>query len=434
MTYQDCLDYIYTQLPMFTRVGAAAYKPDLHNIQQLIAAIGNPHHLFKSIHIGGTNGKGSCSHVLAAIMQSHGYKTGLYTSPHVIDFRERIKINGEEIPQETVIRYIQQFKPLIEDIQPSFFEITVAMAFRYFADQEVDIAIIEVGLGGLLDSTNIINPLVSVITNISKDHVQFLGNTIPDIATQKAGIIKPGVPVVIGERQLETTNVFFSKAVQEKAPIVFADEIYQVVHTAIEGKYRKITLVNQAQANILHIETDLLGIYQLQNIKTVLAVCDVLISLDFSLQTNTIISAIKQSKQLTGLKGRFDWVYDNPRVIFDVSHNEAGIAQLVNQLQTIETGVLHIVLACVQDKDVTQIIHLLPKNAMYYIAQAPIPRAMPADTLFQLAVSAHLSATCCNTITYALQQAWQQAQSSDTILVTGSFFNLEEAYQFLAGL
>jgi len=429
--YQECLNYIYEKLPMFTRVGAVAYKPNLDNIIALCEAIGNPHSQFKSIHIAGTNGKGSCSHMLASALQLNGYKTGLYTSPHVIDFRERIRINGIEIPKENVIHFIDETKQLIENLKPSFFEITVAMAFDYFAKEKVDIVVVEVGLGGLLDSTNIIKPEVSVITNISKDHTNILGNTIEEIAIQKAGIIKEEVPVVIGETQVETEKIFFSKTILYHSQIFFADKLYAVVHQEIiEGKM-KLKIMNYTTMRIQDYWLDLLGEYQIKNIKTVLTTLDVLKSLGWKVDNNTVMNALSKTKKTTGLKGRFDLVSEKPKIVFDVSHNEAGISELIKQIGKLNYEKLYIILGFVSDKDVQKVLTMFPKSAYYFFSQAQIPRALPYHELQKIGIENELKGQAIATIADSLQHARDLATDADMILVTGSFFNLEEAYQLI---
>jgi len=429
--YQECLNYIFEKLPMFTRVGAVAYKPNLDNIIALCEAIGNPHSQFKSIHIAGTNGKGSCSHMLASALQLNGYKTGLYTSPHVIDFRERIRINGIEIPKENVIDFIDETKQLIENLKPSFFEITVAMAFDYFAKEKVDIVVVEVGLGGLLDSTNIIKPEVSVITNISKDHTNLLGDSIEEIAIQKAGIIKEEVPVVIGETQVETEKIFFSKTILHHSQIFFADKLYTVVHQEIiEGKM-KLKIMNYTTMSIQDYWLDLLGEYQIKNIKTVLTTLDVLKSLGWKVDNNTVMNALSKTKKTTGLKGRFDLVSEKPKIVFDVSHNEAGISELIKQIGKLNYEKLYIILGFVSDKDVQKVLTMFPKSAYYFFSQAQIPRALPYHELQKIAIENELKGQAIATIAESLQQARDLATDADMILVTGSFFNLEEAYQLI---
>lgn len=427
--YQACLAYMYEKLPMFTRVGAAAYKPNLNNIIALCAAIGNPHHQFKSIHIAGTNGKGSCSHMLAAVLQSAGYKTGLYTSPHIHDFRERIKLNGVDISKEKVIQFIDQHRLLIEQLSPSFFEITVALAFDYFAKEKVDIAVIEVGLGGLLDSTNIITPEVSVITNISLDHTQLLGATTAEIATQKAGIIKPNIPVVIGESQEDTETVFVTKAILNHTQVYFADTLFDVVHKEWKTPYLMLKVVDLHHKRIEEYSLGLLGQYQSKNLKTVLTAIGVLRSKSWNISHEALRNGLRDVKKLTGMEGRFDIVQQKPTVILDVSHNEAGIRELFEQVTQMTYSNLHIVCGFVNDKDVAHILALFPKQAQYYFTQAQIPRALPYASLTDMAQQKELKGQGFKTVQEAMQEALARCVESDIVLVTGSFFILQEAYE-----
>lgn len=428
--YQQCLNTLYQKLPMFTRVGAAAYKPDLGNIQTLCELLQHPEQTFKTIHVAGTNGKGSVSHMLAAVLQSAGYKTGLYTSPHIHDFRERIKINGLEIPKENVLNFWHQYERLFEPVQASFFEITVAMAFDYFAKEQVDIAVIEVGLGGLYDSTNIISPEVSVITNISKDHMDLLGDTVDAIARQKAGIIKPQIPVVIGETQSETEKIFLATAISKQASIVFADQQFEVINPKWEQGIWKGSLVHLSQAQIQPIEVGLSGAYQWKNVKTVMATLDVLKRKGWKLSDLAIRAGIRDVKKLTGLRGRFDIIHVNPLVVLDVSHNEAGIQELMAQLNQLSLDQLHIVTGVVKDKDVQNILRLYPKDANYYFTQASIPRALPHDQLQAQAGMQQLHGESYDNIETACSQALRQCAANDVLLVTGSFFILDDAYRF----
>ncbi|MBL7767236.1 MAG: bifunctional folylpolyglutamate synthase/dihydrofolate synthase [Chitinophagaceae bacterium] len=416
---------------MFTRVGAAAYKADLQNTILLCEALGNPEKSLKCIHIAGTNGKGSCSHMLSAVLQTAGYKTALYTSPHIIDFRERIRINGEMVSREWVIAFIDRIKPLIETMQPSFFEVTVAMAFSYFAEQKIDIAVIEVGLGGLLDSTNIITPLLSVITNISLDHTALLGKDLESIATQKAGIIKTHVPVVIGERQTETENIFFTHAIMNEAPIFFAEENFQVAMYAYMERKSEMKVMHLPTGKIWTIQTDLQGLYQKKNICTVLCALEVLRQLGWKIDDAHIHEGLKSVMSLTGIRGRLERVHESPTIIFDVSHNEAGITELVNQLETIPYQQLWIITGFVNDKDVRTVLRILPHSAEYFFTQAQIPRALPYLELYDQAMEAGLKGRSIATVTEALQAALNMAEKEDLILVTGSFFLLEEAYRFV---
>lgn len=420
MTYSETLTYLYANLPMFQRVGAVAYKEDLINTVQLCEALGNPQLKFKSIHIAGTNGKGSSSHMLAAILQTAGYKTGLYTSPHLKEFTERIRINGKEISQEFVINFVDRISPAIERIQPSFFEITVAMAYEYFANEKVDIAVIETGLGGRLDSTNVITPLISLITNISWDHKDILGDTLQKIAFEKAGIIKQGVPVVISENQPEVRKVFESKAQECKSNLLFASELYQVSRIA-DGTYEVIK-----DHKTFAYELDLLGIYQAKNIKGVLTVVDELRMQGFSISNDQITHGLKNTTTLTRLKGRWQKLGTNPLTICDTGHNEAGIKEILSQINQIKFDKLHWVLGMVKDKDVSTILHLLPKDARYYFCQASIPRAMPANELRAKAEEAGLQGVTINDVNEAINEARANSISSDMILIGGSTFVVAE--------
>jgi len=420
MTYSETLDYLYANLPMFQRVGAVAYKEDLINTVQLCEALGNPHLKFKSIHIAGTNGKGSSSHMLAAILQTAGYKTGLYTSPHLKEFTERIRINGKEITQEFVINFVERITPALERIQPSFFEITVAMAYEYFANEKVDIAVIETGLGGRLDSTNVITPLISLITNISWDHKDILGDTLQKIAFEKAGIIKQGVPVVISERQAEVRKVFESKAQECKSKLLFASELYQVNRIA-DGTYEVMK-----DHQTFTYELDLLGLYQAKNIKGVLTVVDELRTQGFSISNDQVTRGLKNTTTLTGFKGRWQKLGENPLTICDTGHNEAGIKDILGQIKEIKFGKLHWVLGMVKDKDVSTILHLLPKDARYYFCQATIPRAMPASELRVKAEQAGLEGVTINDVNAAINEARRNSSPSDLILIGGSTFVVAE--------
>ncbi len=420
MTYSETLNYLYANLPMFQRVGAVAYKKDLTNTLQLCEVLGNPQRKFKSIHIAGTNGKGSSSHMLAAILQTAGYKTGLYTSPHLKEFTERIRVQGEEIDQEFVIDFVERITPAIERIQPSFFEITVAMAFDYFAKEKVDIAVIETGLGGRLDSTNVITPLVSLITNISWDHKDLLGDTLQKIAFEKAGIIKQDVPVVVSENQPDVREVFESKARECNSDLVFAADLYQVNRIAA-GTYE---VKNDGETAAY--ELDLLGLYQAKNIKGVLAVIDELRSQGISISNSHIALGLKNTASLTDLKGRWQKIGDNPLTICDTGHNEAGIMEILSQIKEIKFNKLHWVLGMVKDKDVSTILHLLPKDASYYFCQASIPRAMPATELQVKALEAGLKGVAITNINAAIGKARSNSTPADLILIGGSTFVVAE--------
>ena len=427
MDYQQTIDYLFSRLPMFSRIGAAAYKADLSNTVRLLEHLGNPQHKFKSIHIAGTNGKGSTSHMLAATFQTAGLKTGLYTSPHLKDFRERIKINGEMVEQDFVIDFTQRIQPLIEEIEPSFFEITVAMAFEYFARQKVDIAVVEVGLGGRLDSTNVITPALSIITNIGRDHMNILGDTLEKIAFEKAGIIKDGVPVIIGETIPETKVVFEKIALEKKAPIVFANEKRWVAEWKTNNHVLEVSIAKNELAQEHQIyNLDLTGIYQLKNVLTVIEAVEQLHASGWPVTHEHLQMALPHVKKLTGLYGRWQVLQQHPTVIADVGHNEDGIRQIVQQLEVTTFNHLHIVLGFVKDKEVSNVLALLPKTATYYFTKAQIERAMPEDTLKALAENCGLKGHTFNEVNQALKQAISNAQKDDLVLICGSVFLVGE--------
>lgn len=415
---------------MFSRMGSAAFKKDLTNTILLCEHLDNPHQKFKSIHVGGTNGKGSVSHMLAAIFQKAGYKTGLYTSPHLYDFRERIRINGELVSEEFVVSFVERIKPLIEKIEPSFFEITVAMAFEVFAEQNVDIAIIEVGLGGRLDSTNIITPELSVITNIGMDHMNMLGNSLEEIALEKAGIIKKNIPVVIGEWLPQTKPVFEKKANEAGSDIVYADEVFDEVSHEIHPGFLKIRYKEKG-GNSVSIQTDLPGIYQVQNVRTVLTAIKTLKQLAWKLDEETVLSALKNVKQTTGLMGRWEVIRQEPAVVLEVAHNKDGIEKMLQHLEQVSYQQLHIILGMVKDKDVEQVLDLLPANANYYFTQAHIPRALPSDQLQEKAKKLLLSGETYEDVNTALKTALQKAAKQDLIIVCGSIFLVAEVDRLL---
>ncbi len=427
--YQQTLDYLYERLPMFSRIGKAALKPDLTNTIKLCTALGNPHEQFKSVHIAGTNGKGSTSHALAAVFQQAGYKTGLYTSPHLIDFRERILINGIPVSQEWVVSFVAQHKALIEEVNPSFFEITVVMAFAYFAEEKVDIAIVETGLGGRLDSTNVITPLLSIITNISYDHKDLLGNTLAEIAAEKAGIMKPGVPTVIGEQNDETERVFFEHSVHKQSPLHYAQSLWSLVRVKQDAKSQHYKAVNNAQRAMYDLTTDLLGNYQQHNIKTVLTAVEMLSHKGFNLSIPAAINALASVKKTTALHGRWEWLQENPTIICDVAHNPAGLSEVLEQWKQVTATAKHIVVGFVKDKDVAEALSLFPKDATYYFCNADTPRALPAEELRAAAALQGLTGDAYKTVTNAVQAAKEHMQSTDALLITGSFFIVGEALE-----
>lgn len=427
MSYQQTLDYLYSRLPMFSRVGSSALKKDLTNTIELCKRIGNPQSRFKTIHVGGTNGKGSVSHMLAAILQQAGYKTGLYTSPHLKDFRERIRVNGEMISEQRVIAFTEDQKNNIEEIEPSFFELTVAMAFQHFAREEVDIAVIEVGLGGRLDSTNIITPLLSIITNIGYDHVNILGHTLPLIASEKAGIIKPGIPVVIGEKQDAVTEVFLSRASKNNSPIVFASEEWNVSSDLVhDSDTLNIDILAPDSAFPASLTLDLTGAYQLKNIKTVLSAVKELQEQGFDIRPEDIRMALKQVKKLTGLMGRWQILGKAPLIICDTGHNEDGIKEVLKNIHATTFQKLHMVIGMVRDKDISAVLSLLPKEAAYYFCQPAIERAMPASELAKEAENKALQGRYFPSVAQALDEAKNAASEDDMIFVGGSTFVVAE--------
>ena len=427
-SYQQTLQYLFEKLPMFSRIGKAALKPNLTNITRLCEALGNPQYSFRSIHVAGTNGKGSTSHMLAAVLQNAGYKTGLHTSPHLVDFRERIRINGKPISQQWVIDFVAQNKELIEAIQPSFFEINVAMAFKSFQEEEVDVAIIETGLGGRLDSTNIITPILSIITNISFDHKDLLGNTLQEIAAEKAGIIKHQVPVLIGEQQDETESIFFTKSVQEHSTLYYADASWDLIKIKNEISQCFYKAVDKARMKMYDLNTDLLGSYQHHNIKTVLAATEILIANQgMNLTIEQAIASLAQVKKTTGLRGRWDLLQEKPIVIADVAHNPAGLEQVMQQWKQISAMQKHIVIGFVKDKDVPEALVYFPKYAQFYFCQANVPRALPVEELHQLAASIGLNGNAFPTVETAVNAALANMNEDDALLISGSFFIVGEA-------
>jgi len=435
MNYLQTLDYLYAQLPMFTRVGSSAYKANLDNTIALCDLLDNPQNKFKSIHVGGTNGKGSTSHMLAAILQTAGYKTGLYTSPHLKDFRERVRIDGQMISEKDVIGFVAQYKSDFETINPSFFEMTVALAFDLFAREKVDIAVIEVGLGGRLDSTNIITPLLSVITNIGWDHMNILGDTLQLIAAEKAGIIKPNVPVIIGERQPEVEDIFITKAQQEDTKISFASDEWDVeaevkserLKAKGNGEFLDIVAYPQKASRTTHyLHLDLPGTYQLKNIKTVLSAVDELRRQGFHITDEHIQTALRQVRSLTGLHGRWEIISTSPLTICDTGHNPDGIAEVLKNIANVAYEQLHFVIGMVNDKDSGKVLSMLPKNAVYYFCKPDIPRGLEAETLKNHAESFELYGNAYNSVKEALAAAQNNAQDSDLVFVGGSTFVVAE--------
>ena len=433
MNYRQTIDYLYQHLPMFSRVGAIAYKEDLHNTIAICQALDNPQTKFKSIHIAGTNGKGSTSHMLAAILQQAGYKTGLYTSPHLKDFRERIKINGEMLSEEFVVDFVGRTRALTEQIQPSFFELTVAMAFEYFAEQKVDIAIIETGLGGRLDSTNIISPILSVITNIGYDHMNILGNTLLEIASEKAGIIKPGVPVVIGEWLPETKDIFISKAKQSNAPLHFAQDEYEVSDIVYSASSLRCNVTSTIHQVTESFQLDLNGLYQAKNLCTVLAAEGILMEMGFNIKNEEEKFALAHTKELTGLHGRWDVIGKEPTIVLDVAHNADGINQVLYQVghSGLAFEQLSFVMGMVNDKDISSMLSALPKTANYFFTNAHIPRALHYEVLKTKAATFGLKGESFDNVNDAIKAAKKKAGANDLIIICGSVFVVGEVDEAL---
>ncbi|MDJ1469450.1 bifunctional folylpolyglutamate synthase/dihydrofolate synthase [Xanthocytophaga flava] len=425
MTYQQTIEYLYSRLPVFHRIGKAAYKADLNNTLALCKHLGNPERKFKSIHIAGTNGKGSSSHMLAAILQSAGYKTGLYTSPHLKSFTERIRVNGEEMPEQKVVEFVEANKAFIEDVQPSFFELTVGMAFDYFAQEKVDIAVIEVGLGGRLDSTNVIQPEVSLITNISWDHTDILGDTLEKIAGEKAGIIKENTPVVISEYQQDIEHVFVNKAKQEHAPLYFASQHIDLQDKTFVADKRFVSLEENGLYT-LTLQLSLVGDYQLKNVAGVIQTVRILQQKGWKIEDSHIQQGIANTVQLTGLKGRWQVLAEKPLTICDTGHNEGGIRFIVEQLKRLSYEKLHIVMGVVNDKDPEKVLKLLPQDAFYYFCQAHLPRAMDAELLAQKGEMHELKGIVIPDVNDALAEARRRASTNDVIFIGGSTFVVAE--------
>ena len=426
MNYEQTLDYLYSKLPMFTRIGPTAFKKDLHNTIVMCEKLGNPQHKFKSIHVGGTNGKGSTSHMLAAIFQQAGFKTGLYTSPHLKDFRERIRINGVMISEDFVVDFVASQSDIIEKLSPSFFEVTVAMAFSYFETEQVDIAIVEVGLGGRLDSTNIITPELSIITNISLDHTNILGNTLSEIAAEKAGIIKHGIPVVIGERHQETDQIFIKKAEETGSEIVFADEQLNVQYFERENERLNLSVGDKDHVLFQGLALDLTGSYQLKNILTVIQSILVLNKSGYQISDEDIRRALSSVKQLTGLQGRWQVLGTHPLIICDTGHNTAGITEVVHNIRETPHDHLHMVIGMVKDKDIGGVLTSLPSEARYYFCQPDLERALPAAELARQALDHQLIGDVFQSVQLALTAAKNDANDDDLIFVGGSTFVVAE--------
>jgi len=426
--YAETLDYLYERLPMFQRIGAAAYKANLDNTLAICKVLGNPETKFRSVHIAGTNGKGSTSHMLAAILQSTGLKVGLYTSPHLQDFRERVRINGKLIPQKHIVQFVAKHKTAFEAIAPSFFEWTVGLAFDYFASKKVDIAILETGLGGRLDSTNVVTPVLSVITNISPDHMNLLGDTLEKIAREKAGIIKPHVPVVIGETQAETEAVFLSTARLNESPIIFADQHWNAEpekENTRPGLY--VSLTRNGLPSYSDLECGLKGLYQLKNIATVMEAVEQLQLMGFRITEKDIRKGIAYVSVMTGLRGRWEQLSASPLTYADTGHNEAGIREVLRQFDLIPHSQLLFVLGMVNDKDIDKMLSLLPVTAEYFFCAASVPRALHPAILQESAGKYGLKGEVYPTVKDALHAAQEKARQLDLVFVGGSTFTVADA-------
>lgn len=429
MDYAATLRFLYSQLPMYQRIGKAAYKENLDNTIALCKMLGNPEKKIKAIHIAGTNGKGSAAHMLASILQEAGLKTGLYTSPHLKDFRERIKINGKDISREYVVNFVDKYREGFQKIKPSFFEMTVGLAFDYFLSENTDIAVVEVGMGGRLDSTNVLKPLLSVITNIDYDHKAFLGDTLEKIAAEKAGIIKEKIPVVIGQTQQNIKDVFINKADRCEAPLFFADDCYVVsdVEEAFNSpKLRKVKVLHTDVGHHLLLELPLTGNYQKKNLVTALKAVDILKENGMSITNSDISNGIKNVVVNTGLKGRWHILAEKPLTICDTAHNEAGVNEVLKQLEEQHAAHWHIVLGMVNDKDTDRLLKLFPKHANYYFCKPDIPRGLSAAALKEKAANYGLCGHTYSTVEEAYANARAEATADDLIFIGGSTFVVAE--------
>lgn len=427
MTYEETIEYLYNSVPMFQKVGATAYKEGLYNTHELDKHFGHPHKKFKTIHIAGTNGKGSCSHSIAAILQAEGYKVGLYTSPHLVDFRERIRINGKCISKDYVVDFVEKEREFFEPLHPSFFELTTALAFKYFSDQNVDYAIIEVGLGGRLDCTNIISPILSIITNISFDHTQFLGNTLAKIASEKAGIIKRNTPVVIGEYNSETKPVFTEKAKEMCALITFAKDNEEVTSATICANGG----IDYKTVHYGNLHGELGGIYQEKNTNTILCAMNLLIEMGVVKHRESVVKGLEHVTEETGLRGRWETIRKKPTVICDTGHNVGGWEYLSRQIKNQPCKNLRIVFGMVDDKDIDTVCKMLPKNATYYFTQATTHRAIPAERVMQEGDMHGLKGTVYKSVKEAYEKAVKDSNADDFIFVGGSSYVVADFLTFI---
>lgn len=427
MNYQETLNWLFDQLPMYQRQGKAAYKADLKNTIELDNYFNHPHYNFKSIHVAGTNGKGSVSHMLASVLQEAGYKVGLYTSPHLKDFRERIRINGKMVSEDFVVQFVEEHHIKFKEIKPSFFEMTVAMAFDYFAKEKIDVAVIEVGMGGRLDSTNIIQPDLSIITNIGLDHTAFLGNSLAEIAIEKAGIIKNNVPVIIGETQEETIEVFKNTAQENQTQIHIADQYYSLDYAMFSVDSKQIFNIKHNNEIVYpNLKLDLLGKYQSKNILTVLRTIDILIQLGYSIEMKSIYLALENVVRNTGLLGRWQILGENPTIICDTGHNLEGMHYVIDQINQTPYENLHVVFGVVNDKNIDKILEILPQHARYYFTKADIPRALNQNLLKEKASNYGLKGESYEKVEIALENAKKNARHNDLIFIGGSTFVVAE--------
>ncbi|MFH2142874.1 MAG: folylpolyglutamate synthase/dihydrofolate synthase family protein [Bacteroidota bacterium] len=427
MNYQETVQFLFSQLPVYQRDGAPAYKNNLNNTIVLDKHFNHPHTKFKTIHVAGTNGKGSVSHMIASVLQTCGYKTGLYTSPHLKDYRERIKVNGEMINEEFVVDFVENSMSLIERYKPSFFELTVALAFSYFEKQKVDVAVIETGMGGRLDSTNIINPVLSIITNIGEDHTQFLGNSLQKIAVEKAGIIKKGVPVVIGKSQTETENIFRDRAKELNSDIYFADQIYKEISLDSNSEeYQSFDIFRNKKILYKNLEIDLKGNYQKENILTCIAVFDIINDNDFAINEICLRKGLQKVQISTGLSGRWQILQSKPLVIADTAHNVDGLTIVIEQLLSLKYRKLIIIFGMVNDKNAEEILKLLPAEADYIFTKANIPRAMDEKILFKQAKDFGLNGLTFPSVEESYSYALKMASDQDLIFIGGSTFIVAE--------
>ena len=427
-SYDKTCEWLFSQLPVYQRQGRAAYKADLHNTEKLDEYFGNPHRNFQSIHIGGTNGKGSVSHMIASVLQVAGYRVGLYTSPHLLDFRERIRINGEMIPKREVVQWVSRHKAMIDELKPSFFELTVAMALDYFSRSQIDIAVIEVGMGGRLDSTNIITPLISIITNISPDHMEFLGDSLEKIAIEKAGIIKKRVPVLTGEERKEIYSIFDDAARKSNSPIYQAGKIFQVPFSVIaDDGYQYFNLRHRRKPVYPGLKSDITSISQRKNLPVVMQAIEIIRKNRFQISEDHLYRGIADAAKNTGFHGRWEIIGKSPMIVLDTAHNQEGIKELVRQISETRHEKLHIIFGVVNDKAIDHMLRLLPADAGYYFTKADIPRALDEKILGAKAAFYGLNGKIFNSVRDAFDRALTEASDKDLILVTGSTFLVADA-------